>query len=144
MLSNLLVLGLINGFSTWETTETLGLLSVDKYAIQTTDATQTALATIPIPLNTICLITVRVLGVRTGGTSGNGGDSAAYIGEYRVSNKAGVLHLSEIGTSSSKDVNQWECVADISDSNFIINVQGRDGTIIDWVASIFQTRKSYT
>ncbi len=99
--------------------------------VQTTNADQTTIATIPIPDDTVVLIEVRVLGRRTNGVA-----RAAYIRRFAVFREAaGVATLEgAVDTPFSRESEgAWGVVGDVDGGNNArVRVFGAIGHDINW------------
>jgi hypothetical protein len=105
--------------------------------VSTTDATQTTLQTIAIPVTTTVLIETRVTARRTGGSGGTAEDGAAYVIRAAVKNVAGVATL--IGAVNAdftaEDQAGWDATVDVNAGNARVRVTGAANNNIDWKCS---------
>ena len=109
--------------------------------IATTDATLTTLQTIAIPTDTTVMIKSKVVGVRTGGTSGSAGDSAGYERTTVFKNVGGTVTFHKRQSDYTyEDQSSWRCRHDISGTNAIVEVRGAANNDVQWeVTSYCQT-----
>lgn len=104
--------------------------------VTTTDATQTTIATIPIPASTTVMIEARVVARRTGGSSGSAEDSAAYIVSGCYKNVGGTAtEVGEGGMFTAEDQATWACTFNVSGSNALLQVTGAANNNISWVVT---------
>jgi len=102
--------------------------------VNTTDATETTLATITVPEDDQMLLTARVKATRTGGVAGTAGDAAGYIIHAMLQNLAGTAEI--IGTQAAaltaEDVGGYACVIDVTGATARVRVTGVADTNITW------------
>lgn len=108
-------------------------------SVNTTDDTQTTLATIPISAGYTYQIDAVVMARRTGGTAGAADDGASYHRRAVYTTKAGVVTLmgsiQTIGTDA-EDQAGWDVTLDISTTNVRVRVTGASDNNITWFADI--------
>ena len=107
----------------------------------TTDATLTTLQTIAIPTDTTVMIKSKVIGARTGGTSGATGDSAGYERTTIFKNIGGTVTIHKRQSDYTyEDQSSWRCRHEISGTNAIVEVRGAANNDVQWeVTSYCQT-----
>jgi hypothetical protein len=104
--------------------------------ITTTDATTTSITASArgIAVSNPAIIEARVIGRRTGGTSGSSGDSAMYIVRGAYKNVGGTVSL--IGSLdnqfTAEDQSGWDCTLEISSTEVQIKVTGAANNNIEW------------
>lgn len=107
--------------------------------VNTTDATQTTLATIPITASRTYMIEARVVARRTGGTSGTADDGASYSRRGTYTTKSGTVTLmgsvQTIGTDA-EDQAAWDVTLSISSTNVLVRVTGAANNNITWMGDI--------
>ena len=116
------------------------------YGVQTTgaDAVDSYLNGITgsyfvVPENTAIMFEADILAVRVGGTgSGAVGDFKTWIETGVVINKSGTLSVdsSTISHSSSGTTGGWDAVSTVSETNYIMSVEGVEDKTIDWVSNL--------
>lgn len=105
--------------------------------VATTDATTTTLATIPVPTNSTMLVTVEMVGRRTGGSGGSNGDSATYIRTARLKNIGGTVTINNLQSDyTAEDTNGWNGTLDANGTNLRARVTGAANTNITWECHI--------
>lgn len=101
--------------------------------VLTTDATPTAIQTLATSTDTVMLVEARVLGRRTGGTSGTTGDSATYIRTFRVKNVGGTVTIKHLDSMyTSEDALFWNVTVAPSGTDAVISVTGSADNNITW------------
>ncbi len=98
--------------------------------VSTTDATQTTIATVPIPDDTAILLIADVVGRRT-----NGVGRACYIRRVLVYREAAGAPSFQgtINTEFTREsLTLWDATFVISGNNVLIQVQGRAGDDVNW------------
>lgn len=107
--------------------------------VNTTDATQTTLATIPITASRTYMIEARVAARRTGGTSGTADDGASYCRRGTYTTKSGTVTLmgsvQTIGTDA-EDQAAWDVTLTISTTNVLVRVTGAANNNVTWMGDI--------
>jgi hypothetical protein len=99
----------------------------------TTNATVTALATIPTVTGNTYHVKATIVGKRTGGTAGAVGDGAVYVREAKVKNIAGTLTLSNLQSSyTSEDQAGFNGLIVVSGTNIIVQCQGTVNNTMSW------------
>lgn len=110
-----------------------------------TDATITILAIIPITADYTYFVDAWVCARRTGGASGTANDGASYHRRGTYTTKAGTVTLmgavQVIGTDA-EDQAAWDCTLAISSTNVQVRVTGAAGNNITWDADITVRRVS--
>lgn len=102
-------------------------------AVNTTDATVTAIQQIAVQNNTTMMVTAYIVARRTGGSSGTAGDSAFYVltGAYKNVNGA----MTGIGAASligGEDQSPWNVGFSTNGQNIVITVLGAVANDITW------------
>lgn len=103
----------------------------------TTNATPTIIKTVATVSNTAYNITVDVVGIRTGGSSGSAGDSSAFKINSLAKNIAGTLTV--VGqniTSGFSDNGNCTATISVSGTNLVFTVTGDTNNNYDWKAII--------
>ncbi len=107
--------------------------------VNTTDATQTTLFSVPITASRTYLIEARVTARRTGGASGTADDGASYVRRGTYTTKSGTVTLmgavQTIGTDA-EDQAAWDVTLDISTTNVRVRVTGAASNDVTWTADI--------
>ena len=100
----------------------------------TTDATNTALQTIPIPLDSIVSIETTITGRKTGGAgTGAVGDGAVYKRNAMFKNIGGVVtRIKDQSTFTSEDVSTWRGRVVLSGTNAVVEVRGSASSNMTW------------
>jgi hypothetical protein len=112
---------------------TNGSYDILQGSVQTTTAAAAAAATIAVPANTEVLVEARIMGFRTGGTSGSAGDSACYVRTAHVKNVAGTVTIKNLQTDfTSEDQASWDGTFAVSSTNVLVNVKGAVNNNVDW------------
>lgn len=107
--------------------------------VNTTDATVTTLATVPVASNTVMYLTVVVIGRRTGGSSGSPQDSGIYRRTVRLKNASGTLTLFNLQSDyTSEDTAGFNATITVSGTNALVRVTGAANTNITWMATLEQ------
>lgn len=107
--------------------------------VNTTDATVTTLATVAVPTNSSMLLEVRMVGRRTGGTSGSAGDAANYIRTARFKNVAGTVTMHNLHSDyTSEDQSTWNGTLDVSGTSARARVTGAANNNVTWEATILR------
>lgn len=102
----------------------------------TTTNTQTTLASISIPADTVVVIEASVQGHRTGGTAGTVGDAATYIRTARFKNVGGTVTKSrEQADFTSEDQPSWDATFDVNGTSARIRVTGATNNNINWTTT---------
>lgn len=112
-----------------------------QYRVATTDATPTAIATIPIPTSVSTQFECKVTARRTSGAAGAVEDSAGYLLQALYKNNAGTA--AEVAAETlaviGEDQAAWTIAIAPSTSNAVISVTGAANNDVTWHA----TCKSY-
>ena len=100
-------------------------------------STSMILNTIPIISNSTMMINTNIVGCRTGGASGNVGDSWTYHLEIRTKNINDTLTKSDpIIISMFEDIEDIIDISfKISGTNLVLEVVGITGNVISWIAN---------
>ena len=116
------------------------------YGTQTTDGTvvdsylnNTSGSYFVVPENTAIMFEADILALRVGGTgAGSVGDYKSWIETGVVINKSGTLTVdsSTISHSSSGSTGGWDAERTVSETNYIISVEGAADKTIEWVSNI--------
>lgn len=120
---------------------------VDQYTatVNTTNATQTTLATVAISANYTYQIDAWVVARRTGGTSGTADDGASYHRRASYTTKSGTVTLmgsvQTIGTDA-EDQAGWDVTLDVSTTNVRVRVTGAANNNVTWSGDIVVRRVS--
>lgn len=103
----------------------------------TTDATATTALTFATASNKSYLLTLKIIGRRTGGVSGSAGDSGGFYLDVLAKNVAGTLSI--VGTQSLtpifRDQILWTVAASVSGTNLLVKVTGAVGNNVSWSIS---------
>ena len=111
------------------------------YTVNTTNATVTTIATLPIASNTIQLIEVKCIGIRTGGTAGVAMDSCSYLRSVRAKNIAGTCNLLNLQSDyTSEDMASFNCSLVISGTDVLVQVTGATNVNMTFRAWITVTK----
>lgn len=105
-------------------------------SVSTTDATVTTIQDVVIPVDSAMLLEVRVVGRRTGGTSGSAGDCATYVLRCRVKNIAGTVTIHDLTSEESEDQIAWDADVTAVGANARIRVRGAADNNVSWTANI--------
>lgn len=106
--------------------------------VKTTDATQTGLLRVEVPLNKTVMIDAVVVARRTGGSSGTNGDSAFYNFTGAYKNIGGVLTgIGTPGLTGGEDQAAWDVVFTDSGGFAIVAVIGAAGNDITWEGTAY-------
>ncbi len=107
--------------------------------VNTTDGTQTTLATISITASRTYLIEARVAARRTGGASGTADDGGSYVRRGTYTTKSSTVTLmgsvQTIGTDA-EDQAGWDVTLTISTTNVLVRVTGATGNNVTWMGDI--------
>lgn len=104
--------------------------------VATTNATVTTLATIATTTGYSYLVISRIIGRRTGGTSGVAGDYATYEVRASANNEGGVLNIDAVTTTTVfEDQAGWDATIDASGTDIRIRVTGAANNNITWHAT---------
>lgn len=107
--------------------------------VNTTDATQTTLAIIPVTANRTYMIEARIVARRTGGSSGTADDGASYCRRGTYTTKSGTVTLmgsvQTIGTDA-EDQAAWDVTLSISSTNVLVRVTGAANNNVTWMGDI--------
>jgi hypothetical protein len=108
-------------------------LKIRQASSATTDASTTEIQSIAVPNNSVMLVESKVVGVRTGGTSGTVGDSASYVRTVKVKNIAGtVTVLKKQSDYTAEDQSGWGCNHDVTSTNIVVKVNGASNNNVKW------------
>lgn len=106
-------------------------------SVNTTDGTQTTLATIAITSGYTYLIESRVTARRTGGSSGTADDGASYVRRGTYTTKSSTVTLmgsvQTLGTDA-EDQAGWDVTLSISSTNVLVRVTGAANNNVTWLA----------
>lgn len=105
--------------------------------VDTTDATETTLQTIAVPVGRL-LVTAKVKAARTGGAAGAAGDAAGYVIHAMLQNLAGTAEIigSQAAALTAEDESAYACAIDVTGATARIRVTGVADTNITWEASV--------
>lgn len=105
--------------------------------VNTTDATQTTVHTIPITSGRTYFIESTIIARRTGGASGTAEDGASYVRRATYTTKSGAVTLmgsvQTIGTDA-EDQAGWDATFTISGANVLVRVTGASGNNVTWTS----------
>lgn len=108
-----------------------------QYKAFTTNATDTTLADVAIPTDTVVGITAKVVGRQTGGGSGAAGDGAVYVREIHARNNAGTVSIRQTQTSfTSEDLASFNITPSVSTTNVRLQVRGGASRDISWFGHV--------
>lgn len=103
--------------------------------VSTTDATLTTLQTIPTTSNSCIIVNTKIIGRRTGGSSGSAQDAGAYERILRIKNVAGTVTIYDLQTDyTSEDQSAWDVSFSVSGTDVLAQVTGAVNNNIDWKA----------
>ena len=102
--------------------------------VTTLAAAVTLAQTIPIPLNSVLLITSNITSRKTAGLGvGVIGDGNGYIRTVKAKNVAGVVTIGTIQSSfTSEDILPFNATFAVSGTNILVNVTGAVNDTVDW------------
>lgn len=110
------------------------LFDIESAYIQTTDATQTTLYTIPITSDEVVTVEARINSKKISGAGvGNIGDGNGYIRTVKVKNVGGTVTMGSIQSSfTSEDITAFNATFTISGTNLLVRVNGSVINTVDW------------
>lgn len=106
---------------------------------ETTDATVTTLATLPLTDNRTIQIVADVVARRTGGSAGTAGDGASYrlIGTFRrVSAGSATLIGSVTAVHTAESQGAWDCTLTASGNDVLLRITGATNNNMTWRSTI--------
>lgn len=104
--------------------------------IETTTADPIVAQTISVPTDSVLVLEMKALGVRTGGTAGSAGDSASYHRIARFKNVAGTVTRHTLQTVyTSEDQAGWNATLQVSGTDVQIIVSGSSNNQVFWAIS---------
>jgi hypothetical protein len=117
----------------WDTASTMGTLGAQRSSLQTTDATPTAVATIPLSANTAYSAAVVCLG-----------DTSTHSARamYRLTGlvyRAGAGAAQQGATVDNGTVESaaaWDCTLGVSGNNLVVTATGAAATTINWTTMV--------
>lgn len=119
--------------------QVLDNFNVMRGEVLTIDATITTIQAVPIPLGKTVLLEARVLGNRTGGSSGATGDSGTYVIRARAKNVLGTVTLFGMSADESEDQLAWNSDMVVSGTDVLIRVQGAANNNVLWnIVTLYQ------
>lgn len=102
-------------------------------SVNTTDATQTTILSIPIPASTTTGVNGYVIARRTGGSAGSAEDGAYYRFEAVYKNAAGTpTSIGAVITVVGESQAGWTLAAAVSGTNLLVQVVGAANNNISW------------
>lgn len=104
----------------------------------TTDATATTLTSVTVPTDSVMFMRVKIVGRRTGGSSGANGDSAIYERTARFKNVGGTVTINSLQSDfTSEEITQlgWNGTMDVSGTSARIRVTGAANNNVTWTAT---------
>jgi len=102
----------------------------------TTDATTTTLQSITVPTDSVIMLIAKIVGRRTGGSSGASGDSGIYIRTARFKNVGGTVTMYNLQTDfTSEDQFAWNGTLDVSGTSARIRVTGAANNNVTWTVT---------
>ena len=107
--------------------------------VATTDATQTTITTFATATGVAYMVIAKVVGHRTGGSSGTADDSGTYMFSRAYVNKSGTLTALGAGDtqiSVFEDQAAWGALTIVSGTNLLVRVVGAANNNIDWTAHV--------
>lgn len=105
--------------------------------VNTVDATQTTLATVAVPSNSIVYLSAVIVGRRTGGTGGSAQDSGVYRRTVRLKNVAGTVTLFNLQSDyTSEDTAGFNATITVSGTNALVRVTGAANVNMNWEATV--------
>ncbi len=104
---------------------------MNQASVNTTDATVTTLQTVGIPSNSAVLLEARVVGRRTGGSSGAAMDAMTAIVTARAKNVGGTVTLYNVTSNESAD-QAWVVDFVVSGASVLIKVTGAVNNNVSW------------
>lgn len=107
-------------------------------SVNTTDATVTAIKTLPVKNHSVITLFINVNAIRTGGASGTADDAFGGLYKLTVANKAGTATIigSLVTISVGADQGSWAVTAAVSGGVLTINVAGASANNVTWNAWI--------
>jgi hypothetical protein len=102
-------------------------------AVNTANATPTALLSVATTSNSAVVLDSLVLGRRTGGSAGSSGDCAAYILRALAKNVAGTLTIvAQSTTVIGESQAAWDVAAAVSTTTLQVKVTGAANNNVSW------------
>lgn len=104
--------------------------------VSTTDATATTLTSVTVPTDSVVYLRAKIVGRRTGGSSGSNGDSAVYERSARFKNVGGTVTINNLQTDfTSEDQNGWNGTLDVSGTSARMRVTGAANNNVTWTVT---------
>jgi hypothetical protein len=104
--------------------------------VLTTNASQTPIASVAIPLGETVLLKAKIVGKRTGGASGAVGDSAAYERTAKFKNIGGTVTIANLQSDyTSEDQVAYNATMVVSGTNASIEVKGAANNDMSWTVT---------
>jgi hypothetical protein len=101
--------------------------------VSTTDATVTTIATVAIPTDSVVMLKAKIVGRRTGGTSGSANDSAIFERTARFKNNGGTVTIHNLQSDyTSEDQGIFDGTLAASGTNALIRVRGAANNNMNW------------
>jgi hypothetical protein len=108
-----------------------------QYKVQTTSATDTTLADISIPTDSVVGIEAKVVCRQHGGASGSAGDGAYYVRNIHARNNSGTVAVRQNSTSvTAEDVGSFNVIVSANTTNVRIEARGAANRNVAWVAHV--------
>jgi hypothetical protein len=108
-----------------------------QYKVQTTDSTDTTLADIAVPEDSVVGMDVKIVCRQHGGSAGSTGDGAYYVRNIHARNNSGTVSVRQNATSvTSEDLGAFNVITSASSSNVRIQAKGAVNRNIAWVAHV--------
>jgi hypothetical protein len=107
------------------------------YTVSTTNGIATVIHSIPTESNKLYLVSLAVLGIRTGGSSGSVGDHAVYQYELYYKNIAGTVSIiSFAGNVQSESQGAFDITFNTNGTNVEIKVTGASNNNMNWICNV--------
>jgi hypothetical protein len=104
--------------------------------VNTTDATVTTVASVTVPTDSAVVIEAKMVGRRTGGSSGASGDAATYFRTARFKNVAGTVTMLTLQSDfTSEDQAAWDGTMDVSGTSARMRVKGASNNNVTWTVT---------
>jgi hypothetical protein len=108
-----------------------------QYKVQTTSATDTTLADISVPTDSVVGIEAKVVCRQHGGASGSVGDGAYYVRNIHARNNSGTVSVRQNATSvTAEDVGAFNVIVSANSANVRVEARGAANRNVAWFAHI--------
>lgn len=105
--------------------------------VNTTNSTVTDIYSLNLTTDCSILAETKIVGRRTGGTSGTAGDAATFIRSFRIKSIGGVITIHDVQSDyTSRDNASWTVLFQVIGASVVFRVRGAANNNIQWIMNL--------